>query len=44
VLYQFGYKDKITEQLASHMSKFVHLERFDLQRTQRLLADEVCCL
>jgi predicted O-linked N-acetylglucosamine transferase (SPINDLY family) len=41
VLYQFGYKDHITEKLAAHMNKFMHLERgYDLQRTQRLLADE----
>ena len=40
VLYQFGYKDHITEQLASHMSKLVMLEHMDLARTQRLIADE----
>jgi len=40
VLYQFGYKDHITEKLASYMSKLVMLEHVDLARTQRLLADE----
>lgn len=40
VLYQFGHRDHITEQLASHVSKLVMLENVDMQRTQRLVADD----
>ena len=40
VLFQFGFKDKTTDRLAEHMSKFHHSETWTLAQAQQMIAAE----